>query len=230
MYWSRKYRVHRCNASKQWGRQFYDGIPKSQKNKKCVSNLPNCNVMTHGREGQIRNTILPNDSLFKNSTNCGRSRKQLITSGLQPKKGKDYCFDYNQYLKNKRHMTYEEKLPSSMPSTGTTVTYGHGGSCGIFDKCNDHLTVYKPNNHKFRQQGAVSSSTRLDRLKLNTIVGSKKCPAPNNQLPVCKGIYENSFGRFVPYKGLYNEQHPENCEPQIRARRRVLGNINNFLC
>jgi hypothetical protein len=228
MYWSRKYRVHKCNASKQLGRQYYDGLPKSDKSKKCVSNLPNCNAMTHGREGQIRNTILPTDSLFKNSTNCGRSRKRIITSGLQPKKGKKYCFDYNQYLKNKRHMTYEEKLPSSMPTMNQSQTFGHGGNCGVVDKCNDHLTVYKPNNNKFRQQGAVSSSTRLDRLKLNTIIGGKKCDQSNP--PKCGGIYPNSFGRFVPYKGLYNTQHPENCEPQIRARRRVLGNINNFLC
>jgi len=231
MYWSRKYRIHRCNASKQWGRQYYDGIPKSDKNKKCVSNLPNCNVMTHGREGQIRTEILPNDLLYKNSTHCGRSRKNVITSGLQPKKGKKYCFDYNQYLKNKRHKTYEQKLPSSMPSIGTDVTYGHGGSCGIFHKCNDNLTIYNPNNKKFRKQGAVCSSTRLDRLKLNTIIGSKKCPTLNaNAQPECKGIYQNSFNRFTPYKGLYNTEHPENCEPQIRARRKVLGNINSFLC
>jgi len=244
MYWSRKYRIHKCNASKELGRQYYHGLPKSNKDKKCVSNLPNCNVMTHGREGPIRNNIVPNDSLFENSTNCGRSRKTVIKSGLQPKKGKKYCFDYNQYLKNKRHITYEEKLPSSMPKPEVviqgqvwpppnnmyTTTFGHGGKCGIPDKCNDNLTIYNPNNKKYRKQGAVSSSTRLDRLKLNTIVGSKKCPAPNNQIPQCKGVYENSFSRFVPYKGLYNEINKENCEPQIRARRRVLGNINNFLC
>ena len=230
MYWSRKYRIHKCNASKQLGRQYYDGLPKSEKNKKCVSNLPNCNVMTHGREGQIRTEILPNDLLFKNSTHCGRSRKKIITSGMQPKKGKDYCFDYNQYLKNKRHKTYEENLPTSMPNNNVTTTYGHGGKCGIFDKCNDHLTIYNPNNKKFRNQGAVSSSTRLDRLKLNTIVGSKQCPgAAVNEIPECKGIY-NSLTRFTPYKGLYNGQHPENCEPQIRARRKVMGNINSFLC
>ena len=71
-------------------------------------------------------------------------------------------------------MTYEEKLPSSMPNGNLDITYGHGGSCGIFDKCNDHLTIYKPNNKKYRQQGAVSSSIRLDRLKLNTISWSQK--------------------------------------------------------
>lgn len=231
MYWSRKYKIHRCNASKQWGRQYYNGIPKSEKNKKCVSNLPNCNAMTHGREGQIRTEILPNNSLFQNSTNCGRSKKTVIKSGLQPKKGKEYCYDYNQYLKNKRHMTYEEKIPSSMPSTGTAVTYGHGGSCGMFDKCNDHLTIYNPNNLKYRQQGAVSSSTRLDRLKLNTIVGGKRClPWAANVAPRCKGKYPNSFGRYVKEKDIYNTQHPEKCYPQIKARRKVLGNINSFLC
>ena len=71
----------------------------------------------------------------------------------------------------------------------------------------------------------------LDRLKLNTIVGGKRClPWAANVAPRCKGKYPNSFGRYVLEKDVYNTQHPEKCYPQIKARRKVLGNINSFLC
>ena len=37
----------------------------------------------------------------------------------------------------------------------------------------ENITVYKPNNKKFQVQGAVSSGSRLERLKLDTIQGSR---------------------------------------------------------
>ena len=37
----------------------------------------------------------------------------------------------------------------------------------------ENITVYKPNNKKFKVQGAVSSGSRLERLKLDTIQGSR---------------------------------------------------------
>ena len=44
-------------------------------------------------------------------------------------------------------------------------------------ECNNvnHSVIWKPNNEKYNVQGAVSGSSRLDRLKLDTIRGSKKC-------------------------------------------------------
>ena len=47
------------------------------------------------------------------------------------------------------------------------------GSCGTESGGKNNFTVYNPNNKKFQVQGAVSSGSRLERLKLNTIQGSR---------------------------------------------------------
>ncbi len=217
---SRKWRVHRRNATSALGNQNV-GLPKSNKSKVCVSS-GNCNVMTHGRES-LYTEILPTNMLFVNSDNCGRTQKKLIKSGLQPKKGKKYSYDYNDYLKNKRKKTFEQKIPSSMPTPGQSNTFGHGGSCGLNDPCNENVTHYNPNNLNYRQQGAVESSTRVDRLRYDTIVGGSRCDNNNTN---CNGKYPNSFSRFTPPKGLFNINHPEPCNAQIKARRQSMGAFN----
>ena len=45
------------------------------------------------------------------------------------------------------------------------------GKCGTTR--GENVTIYKPNNKKFQVQGAVSSGSRLERLKLDTIQGSR---------------------------------------------------------
>ncbi len=214
---SRKWRVHRRNATSALG-NMNDGLPKSNKSKVCV---PVCNIMRHGRES-LYTLILPTNSLFVNSDNCGRSQKKLIRSGLQPKKGKKYSYDYNDYLKNKKKKTYEQKIPTSMP-TGQSTTFGYGGTCGNNDPCNENITHYKPNNMNYRQQGAVESSTRVDRLRYDTIVSASRCANNNTK---CNGKYSHSFSRFTPYKGLFNENHLEPCNTQIKARRQSMGAFN----
>ena len=93
---------------------------------------------------------------------------------------KNYFSDTKGYLKS-RCQTYNQKLstnpipdnsytgPPSDSSTGSQVYYTD--SCS--KKCtNDNsriTTIYKPNNKEYSQQGAVASSSRLDRLKYNTI-------------------------------------------------------------
>ena len=102
---------------------------------------------------------------------------------------KKYYSDTKGYLKS-RAQTYEQKLrtmpvsettyinntdptnpypipPSDSPN-GTQVW--NTGDCLNF--CGDNTmatTIYKPNNQQFSQQGAVSSGSRLARLKYNTI-------------------------------------------------------------
>ena len=104
LYNSRKWRVHRRIATSTVG-NMNSGLPKSIKTKTCVSN-GDCHLMTHGRES-LHTQILPNNNLFVNSVNCGRSQKQIIRSGMQPKKGKKYCYDYNDYLKNKLDIPFK---------------------------------------------------------------------------------------------------------------------------
>tara|TARA_B110000967_G_scaffold208655_2_gene261611 strand:- start:285 stop:1301 length:1017 start_codon:yes stop_codon:yes gene_type:complete len=98
---------------------------------------------------------------------------------------KAYYSDSKAYLKS-RCMTYEQKLstsklpnntyldacgnvlPPSDSSTGSQVyatpncPKARGGKCEV-------TTTYKPNNRQFAQQGAVSSGTRLEKLKYDTV-------------------------------------------------------------
>jgi hypothetical protein len=113
----------------------------------------------------------------ENGSCCKQS--QIITSATTVL-DKTYYTDSRAYLRA-RTKTYIQNLSGSKiegipyeDEAGNrlwpTVTDGPQSrsklECG--DICSNNL-VYKPNNSVFSQQGAVSSSTRLDRLRLNTI-------------------------------------------------------------
>jgi len=60
--------------------------------------------------------------------------------------------------------------------------------------CNENnqpVTIYKPNNRKFANQGAVDSSTRLDRLKLDTV---------NKSGASLRGVFGDSAAQAGAYK------------------------------
>jgi len=102
---------------------------------------------------------------------------------------KTYYSNSKAYLKS-RSQTYEQKL-RTMPVYGTTYINNtdptnpfpippsdspngtqvwNTGNCLDFCDVNTMATtIYKPNNQQFAQQGAVSSGSRLARLKYNTI-------------------------------------------------------------
>lgn len=93
---------------------------------------------------------------------------------------KDYYSDTKGYLQS-RSQTYDQKL-STNPIPGNNYTEPpsdspNGSQVYYTDNCSQKCitnnsrvtTIYKPNNKNYSQQGAVDSSTRLDRLKYNTI-------------------------------------------------------------
>ena len=102
---------------------------------------------------------------------------------------KDYYSDTKGYLQS-RCQTYDQKLstipipenknnyidptthnpiPSSNSSSGSQVYYTNNCSKKCTNNNSRVTTIYKPNNSQYSQQGAVSSSSRLTRLKYNTI-------------------------------------------------------------
>lgn len=216
MYWSRRWKVHNCKPCN------YIGIAKNAKSV-CV-NSGSCTTRKHGREGNLHTVILPDDRVYEN-VHCPKERtnKYLIKSGLQPNNNESkYSYGYNDYLKNKRKMTYEMKLPTSK---GTGNIYGHGGGNCINDinkGCDIRKTTAKFSNKKYYKQGAVDSSSRIDRLRYNTIVGSVKCNGSNK----CGGIYPNASGRRKDQNKIALSE-AKNC-PQHSARRKALGNYNSI--
>jgi len=103
---------------------------------------------------------------------------------------KKYYTDSKMYLRS-RNKLYNQKL-SNLPYPGVNYYNDNGkwlyptnnllgpqvfstgecpqGSCGS----SPQITIFKPNNREFKVQGAVSSSTRLEKLKLDTVNKSAK--------------------------------------------------------
>ena len=98
----------------------------------------------------------------------------------------NYYTDSNAYLKA-RCRQYDQRLSTNPkpyveyinPNTGNPVPPSNspnGSQVRLMKECDDKctetkqaITIYKPNNQQFAKQGAVSSGTRLNRLKYNTI-------------------------------------------------------------
>ena len=149
-------------------------------------------------------------------SNSNRSNQPIIRSGMQPIKNSNYSFSYRDYMKNKKNITYSRKQTTFKKLANNKWTSGTG-NCD--DDCHNK-TTWKPNNDKFKVQGAVSSSSRLDRLKLNTIRGEKTCQDARGEI-YCKGVYFAGKPRFTGW--IYNATHPEICCPQEKARRRTMS-------
>jgi len=102
---------------------------------------------------------------------------------------KNYYSDTKGYLQS-RSQTYDQKLsttpipginynsPPSDSSTGSQIYYTDSCSKKCTTNNSRVTTIYKPNNHQYSQQGAVDSSSRLDRLKYNTITKNGKSFKP----------------------------------------------------
>lgn len=98
---------------------------------------------------------------------------------------KKYHTDSKSYLRS-RNKLYDQKL-TILPYPGVTYYNSDGemlypnnsplgpqvystGEC-FQNACsgNEQITIYKPNNRPFKVQGAVSSSTKIEKLKLDTV-------------------------------------------------------------
>tara|TARA_Y100000389_G_scaffold202387_1_gene247497 strand:+ start:809 stop:2080 length:1272 start_codon:yes stop_codon:yes gene_type:complete len=164
---------------------------------------------------------------------------QRIRSGMQEKKipiGCDnkccdkqkYNFSYNEYNKNYKLNTYQRGLEINKPIDGKTCldndcvnsnyVKSGGDSCNHCrdEKCNNNKltnTVWKPNNNKFKVQGSVSSSLRIDRLKLDTIkvanskCSDNKCITLENNEKIGRGSYFAGKPRFDGW--MFNKNHAE---------------------
>ncbi len=171
----------------------------------------------------------------------GACYDRRIRSGMQPKKQltckkdcdqkceKKYSFSYAQYNKNRVMNTYERGLEKNRKwdsvnnkyeSCSTEYYKSSGDACVNCIDCsanvckpNQAKTIWKPNNKKFKKQGAVSAGSRLERLKLDTIrSANSKCKKGNRCVTVdCEkipnGTYFAGKPRFTGW--MYNKDHKE---------------------
>lgn len=92
----------------------------------------------------------------------------LPTKSASTKINKKYYTDSRAYLRA-RCQTFDQKSKIGEAVTGSTVGF-KSTNCYDLSGCeNKQNVIYKPSNNKFATQGAVSSGSRLLRLKVDTI-------------------------------------------------------------
>ena len=126
-------------------------------------------------------------SLFmKSLSQQDNARRRVRSAGMIRRKfdtnNKTYYTSANQYLYS-RNQTFSQneyhnfRQGSATAKPGSTYTTDNKYSSNTVSHCSTNSTeyvpvYYKPNNSKFAEQGAVTSSNRLVRLKYDTITRS----------------------------------------------------------
>jgi hypothetical protein len=241
MYWSRKFRLYNCTTTCD-----YIGIAKNeQRHAVRYPTIPGCSYDKLRKHPRIQNNKEEMKSLiakgrfndvYKNRLSvdkaagikCGRSLVHLYKRNQpggrdQLENDNKYSYSYNEFLRNKK-MNYKYKLPTSIATDSTYEVGGYGGkNCKEIDCTTKNSNViWKPNNKKYNVQGAVSSSSRIDRLKLETIRGSKKCENDNTK---CGVLYFAGKPRNEP-----NKDHKELCRDKARGRVRGMTKLMSGNC
>jgi hypothetical protein len=177
-------------------------------------------------DAKMPNMTYDNMGCNVNGTTCMNVRNNALTrvrsAGMIKKR--NYNVNSYQYLQN-RDRTFSQnnfnylKTGNSSAVSGSALassnTYVQNAS-GQFNVANN-VVIYKPSNSKFGQQGGVSSSSRLERLKLDTIekvAGQYKQTYGTNSCDYKSSVtYSGSNGTYngATYgrKDLYNVPTPQ---------------------
>ncbi len=134
--------------------------------------------------------------VFKDSicTSC-----QPITAKIS-QTDKSYT-DSKAYLEA-RGLTYEQNSYLGLPGQLEITQKPTDGPLPICHNAGSQTaTIYKPNNTQFAQQGGVSSSARLVRLKYNTL---NNMPVVNNGITVNGSIFNTASGAMGINSGMYH--------------------------
>ena len=133
-----------------------------------------------GDENYVVKTTIKNDS------DCETCRP---TKSASTKLEKKYYTDSRAYLRA-RCQTFDQK--SNIGEKSGTDGFYKSTNCYDLSKCkNKQNVVYKPNNKKFATQGAVSSGSRLLRLKVDTITRNASS-------------FSSAYGHAAQNAGRYN--------------------------
>lgn len=191
---------------------YKDHYSQSDKNT-LATNCPNKNGSLP--TGKLNNINLNQTIVKSQSGITSRTAKPLIRSGMQPNtagqqnsgldshvgtvKRNTYSYSFRELLNNRRKVTVEKSLAYVTNQGNQGLNYnnipkkhGYGGQCSTNPNCVNGRVIDRLNNKKFYKQGSVESSTRLERLKLETIRGQTNCPSGTRSQTTnsqCNGDY-----------------------------------------
>ena len=201
---------------------------------------------------RIRSGMQPKQQFCVSYDDNGKRHKKLLCPGSTKYTGwqKPYSYSYSQYNKNRAMNTYNRGLERNLIIQGDSCSAVANGEKNCLksqyrksggDAClncvtpnsqlmsRNSITVWKPNNDKFKVQGAVSSGSRLDRLKLDTIrAGNSKCKKGQrcDENGNGNGRYFAGRPRFDGW--MFNARHREViCENKYRQQPFGIPQLTN---
>jgi hypothetical protein len=127
-------------------------------------------------------------------------------------KNTDYNYDYRQYLR-KKCKSFDQFQRGTLDANGNFKST----CCDTDNNC----ATQKLRNKKYHKNQAVSSSSRLTRLKYNTILSSQSKNCQNGK--VC-GIYTSNT-RYTNKNLEPNLLDTKNVTPKIQCKRRRIGGV-----
>ena len=165
-----------CNCLDSSSNYLIDNIPNTKnikfeesnyvvgpnQSRVCISCNPEKNIIKSGLTEKLINPV--------NSTSIPKQKYNYNTNSYLRSK----CALYEQRLTGVRITGNEYIIPgTNIPSQPNNSYLGSQvrNTLDCSSKCNNNPVkiIYKPNNAQYGKQGAVSSSSRIQRLKLNTI-------------------------------------------------------------
>jgi hypothetical protein len=128
---------------------------------------------------------------------------------------KNYCTTTKEYLQ-KRCKTYEQNQTKGKRLSEYTYTSGQGSeSSDVTGVCNK--IVIKPSNREFQQQGGVTSSSRTNKLKYETVMSNVALKNYATARATLDSGYLNVKGQNYPPTGCVwvrqDRAHEQSCPP-----------------
>jgi hypothetical protein len=163
------------NPIKQWRKQLTPSVGSPVQSHPTISALDNATKTDNLESCKGYNDIIYNNDCKGITNEDNANEPNCITGTYQIKRSantiinKDFYWNSKQYLYN-RCKTFDQNQTRGRHISGNEY---YSGSCVTDDNGNVcKPLIHKPNNKAFKQQGGVSSSSRIAKLKYDTIRNS----------------------------------------------------------
>lgn len=185
----------------------YDNINCKPKADDCFFDISNNRMARITGPRRIRSsTTLLNKQYYTDHKAYMRSRGELYDQKLtaNPVRGVNYL-DASGNLQYPNNTNTVRNTQDCTPSTCAVTT--------------SYTTIYKPNNIKFAKQGAVDSSDRLTRLKLDTV---------NKNAASYKDVFGSSASRYLGMAStpFFTKSKYQVCVPMTLTGQKTLCVVN----
>ena len=178
---------------------FGQGIKVAQRNPSGAIEYQRCVGICDPERAARRRTQYPsavNTQVYTNENELCYNKSKYNQSNAEYLRSR--CRTYNQNMANKKSniKPWEAKESDCAACPGEC---GAGDICNSTSSCKKQV-IYKPNNYKFSQQGAASSSSGIQRKKYNTIQRFSAQFAK----PGFKGLYGDATAAAYAYSSNPN--------------------------